>query len=167
MERRPQGTDGQGRWGQIGSFAFEMLTEAGENPVLRPGDLLQVALWTSLDAWIYCYYTDNEGTTYQILPHPVLTASPPNFFEGETAHVFPDPVRDRRLRLQIDASTVGQEVITCFATTRDVAMDLPPDLRSVTGTPVPAGVASRMFAAFEDLRDTQVAMRSATVTVVD
>lgn len=167
LERRPHGTDGQGRWGQVGPFAFEMSTEAGENPVLRPGDLLQVALWTSLDAWIYCYYTDNGGTTYQILPHPVLTASPPNFFEREIAHVFPDPVRDRRLRLQIDASTVGQEVITCFATTRDVAMDLPRDLRGITGIPVPADVASRLFAVFEGLTETPVAMRSATVTVMD
>jgi hypothetical protein len=167
LERRPHGAHGEGRWGQVGRFAFEMSTVAGENPVLRPGDLLQVALWTSLDAWIYCYYTDNEGTTYQILPHPVLTASPPNFFDGETAHVFPDPIRDRRLRLQIDASTVGQEVITCFATTRDVAMDLPRDLRGVTGAPVPAGVASRLFAAFERLTDTQVAVRSSTVTVME
>lgn len=167
LERRPSASDGEGRWGQVGRFIFEMSTQAGENPVLRPGDLLQIALWTSQDSWIYCFYSDSEGTTYQILPHPTLSASPSNFFEGEAAHVFPDPVRHRRLRLQIDASALGQEVVICFATTRDVGPDLPLDLRGVTGTPVPSGVAARMLAIFEGLTDTRVAMRSATVTVMD
>lgn len=167
LNLRPLSADANGHWGQVGPFAFQLSTQAGPNPVLRAGDRLELGFWLSQSGWVYCYYTESGGVTHQLLPHPAQSGTPPNYYEAHIAHVFPDAVQDRRLNFQIDASTVGEEVITCFATTRDVAADLPFDLRGVTGEPVPTAVAARLFAAFDGLENTRVAMRTETVTVLD
>ena len=169
IEMSSVSVDAEGRWSQVSPLRFEMVTEAGENPILRPGDTLSLAFWLSQDAWVYCFFTDSAGTVQQILPHPAQSASPPNFYEAEVIHIFPDPAREHRLhgRLRIQNNTVGEEVVTCFATSRDVGPDLPVDLRGVTGMPISSAESIRLTQTFENLTDTHLAITTATVTVLE
>ena len=141
LELRPPRPTTQADWGPDGAFTFQMSSQRGPNPAFRAGEKLEVLFRTGRDAWLYCFYTDAEGETVQMLPNPFqIGQEAPNFYEGGKLHLFPDPERLPRpdpFDIVINDDTLGTEVFRCLATPRDVRADLPAPLRGTSLDPVP------------------------------
>ncbi|MCK5276226.1 MAG: hypothetical protein KAR37_16345, partial [Alphaproteobacteria bacterium] len=59
----------------------------------------------------------------------------------------------------------GDELMTCFATARDVRADLPAALRTPDLAALPPGMDSRLHELFDGLADTEVARASLPISV--
>jgi len=158
-------------WGPDGAYSFQMTSQRGPNPVVQAGDRLQVLFRTGRDSWLYCFYTDAEGQTLQLLPNPFQAGvSNANFYGGGRVHLFPDPERLPRpdpFDITITDETTGIEVFHCIATPEDVSGALPGPLRGLSLEPVPARYASRLRTIFEEIAGRRVAEARMTVTVME
>ena len=148
-----------------GGFAFKLTTGAGEDPVLKLGDSLEIILRVDRDAWIYCFYFQADGSTIQIFPNPLLTGSSHNpKFIGGIQYTIPDK-KTFPFSMPIHAPT-GEELIKCFATTRDVSQDLPEELRGHSLDPLRGGKDAQLSNIFQRLPDVTVSEASVSITVV-
>ncbi len=165
---RPQQSTG---WGPDGAFTFQMTSQRGPNPAFRAGERLEALFRTGRDSWLYCFYTDSDGDTIQLLPN-VFQADQPqaNFYTGERVHLFPDPERSPRpdpFDLIINDDTVGTEIFRCIATARNVVAELPAPLRGNSFEPIPPRYATRLREIFEEIEGRTVAHASITVTILE
>lgn len=154
-------------WGPSNAISFEMTTPQGSNPILEPGDTLDVVFSLDADAWLYCFYTDARGETVQVLPNPFQADTPArNFFRGGLTHLFPDPSRDPFV-LEITDDTVGSETVQCFALDRDATDDLPKQLRGVRMEPLEPRLRANLDGLFTSVPDAAVSSARMTITVLD
>jgi hypothetical protein len=166
-ERPPERAD----WGPDGAFTFQMTSQRGPNPTFRAGEKLEALFRTGRDSWLYCFYTDANGTMIQLLPNAFQIDQPQaNFYAGGRLHIFPDPERLPRpdpFDLIINDDTVGIEVLRCIATARNVTADLPAALRGTSFDPIPPRYAGRLREIFEEIEGRTIANASITVTVLE
>ena len=149
-----------------GGFAFKLTTGAGEDPVLKLGDSLEIILRVDRDAWIYCFYFQADGSTIQFFPNPLVPESSHNLkFIGEIQYIIPDE-KTFPIKLPIRAPT-GEELIKCFAATRDVTQDLPEELRGRNLDPLKGGKDAQLSNIFQRLPDVTISEASVSITVVE
>jgi hypothetical protein len=153
--------------GEVGESAFllQMTSPRGAAPFYRPGEELTVFLRSDKAAWLTCFYIDTAGAVMKVLP---------NGFQGDQAaesriepgvlRALPDARRDP-FKFQFTATTLGEEVLKCFATTGDPAPHLPKPLLAPGFVPLSADLARRLDAVFHSLPDMLVAEAALTVTV--
>ena len=146
-------------------FAFQVTSPRGVGPVYKPGEDLQLLIRAGQPVWLYCFYVDSQGQITTIFPLP------PRLMKDRTAKIeagklvqLPDPNRDG-FRFRFNANTVGEELVSCYATTRDVTAELPATLFPDTLNPIPFLALDKLRQTFAALRDTQVAESLVTVTV--
>jgi len=158
-------------WGPDGAFTFQMTSQRGSNPTYRPGETFETLFRLARDAWLYCFYTDAEGATIQVLPNPFQTGqAQANFYSGGRLHLFPDPERlphPDPFDLTITADTKGIEVFRCIATSRDITGDLPQALRGQSLDPIDNRYALRLREIFEALEGASISNATMTVTVLE
>jgi hypothetical protein len=98
-----------------------LLATPGQGPVYRPGERLQLTITPSHDAHVWCYVQDATQRWMRILPNPF---SGPSRRPGGQALRLPG-----EMPFELLAETVkgpeGRETIACWATTVDVARELP------------------------------------------
>ena len=168
---RPERVPERADWGPDGAFTFQMTSQRGPNPTLRAGERLEALFRTGRDSWLYCFYTDADGTMIQLLPNVFQIDQPQaHFYAGGRVHLFPDPERLPRpdpFDLIINDDTVGTEVFRCIATARNVTADLPAPLRGTSFDPIPPRYASRLREIFEEIEGRTIASASITVTVLE
>ncbi|MCB1357856.1 MAG: DUF4384 domain-containing protein [Maritimibacter sp.] len=158
-------------WGPDGAFTFQMTSQRGQSPTYRPGEKFETLFRLSRDAWLFCFYTDSEGETIQLLPNPFqITQSAPNFYQGGKLHLFPD--KDRLPQpdpfdLTINGNTYGIESFRCYATSRDIRADLPAALRGTSLDPIEPKYAARLKEIFQSLEGASISTASMTVTVIE
>lgn len=150
----------------MGPFAFELTSDRGKNAAYKVGDSLQLLIRLDRRAWLYCFYRDAGGSLIQILPNPHFWG---NFkeprFEGGVLYRVPD---DQRFGFAFTVSPpAGQELVKCFAVSRDVTDDLPRKLRGNSLAPLPPGMALRLSPTFQELPDAVVSEASFVVTVTE
>lgn len=143
-------------------FAFQLTTPRGDAPVYKAGEDLELFLRTGQDAFVYCFYVDTAGTVAAVLPNPHRRAAPR--FSAGTLHLLPDPAHDP-FRFVFTADTVGEEMVACFAVTRDVTADLPAELFPAEMAPTPGLTLARLREVFAALPNAATAEAVVTVTV--
>jgi hypothetical protein len=168
---RPERVPERADWGPDGAFTFQMTSQRGPNPTFRTGEKLEALFRTGRDSWLYCFYTDADGNTTQLLPNAFQFDQPQaHFYAGGRVHLFPDPERLPRpdpFDLMINDDTFGTEVFRCIATARNVTADLPGPLRGTSFDPIPPRYATRLREIFEEIEGRTIASASITVTVLE
>ncbi|MCC5966864.1 MAG: DUF4384 domain-containing protein [Natronohydrobacter sp.] len=171
LDLRPANPNTISDWEPEGAFAFQMTSQRGPNPVFRAGEKLEVLFRTGRDTWLYCFYTNSEGHTVQLLPNPFQQDQPKaHFYTGGRAHLFPDPERQPRpdpFDIMITDDTVGTEVFRCIASPRDLRNDLPSELRGTSLEPISPRYITRLREIFEQLEGGTIAEARMTVTVLE
>jgi hypothetical protein len=106
------------------------------------GEAIQLAVAPSQDAHVYCYLQDETASVVRFFP---------NRFERDSrvtaARGLELPGR-QRFQLVMNASGVT-EVVSCFATARDVLPDLPVALVGIDFEPLPGVTLDALRAAFD------------------
>jgi hypothetical protein len=162
---RPMGNFGSLRdYDGVGPFAFILTSEQGNNAAYSFGDKMKFLIRLDRTAWVYCFYRDAVGSTTQIFPNPHFWQNHKQpRFEGGVLHTMPD---DQRFNFDFVVSPpTGQELVKCFAVSRDVTSDLPPALRGNTLKSMPRDLGMRLSPTFRELPDAAVSEASFVVTV--
>ncbi len=162
---RPKGNFGPLRdHDGMGPFAFQLTSNRGLNAAYRVGDTLQLLIRLDRKAWLYCFYRDAFGGMIQILPNPHFLS---NFqklaFKAGVLHTVPDADRFG-FEFKISPPS-GQELVKCFAVSRDVSSELPKILRGNSLAPLPDGTDLRLSPTFQKLPNAAVSEASFVVTV--
>lgn len=148
-----------------GAFALQLTSPKGDTPIYRPGEQLTLFMRLGQTASVYCFYVDSKGGVLTVLPNRFSgNDSSANRFVAKTLHRLPDPDRDQ-FSFKFTNDTTGEEVVECFASTRDVRADLPPALFPDQIAPVPFLTLAQLRKLFADLKDTKISEASVTVTV--
>jgi hypothetical protein len=152
---------------EVGESAFllQMTSPRGAAPFYRPGEELTVFLRSDREAWLTCFYVDTAGAVTRVLPNSLQPdQGSDNHITAGVLRALPDP-RSDPFKFQFTATTLGEEVLKCFATTSDPASHLPEELLAPGFVPLSADLARRLEAVFHSLPDTLVAEAALTVTV--
>ncbi|MDP6875058.1 MAG: DUF4384 domain-containing protein [Alphaproteobacteria bacterium] len=162
---RPKGDFGNLRDNDgLGPFAFHLTSDRGKNAAYAIGDHMQLLIRLDREAWVYCFYRDAAGATIQILPNPHFWQNHRQAnFKGGVLYTVPEESRFN-FEFTVQPPT-GQELVKCFAVSRDVTADLPAALQGRTLAPMPRDLAMQLPAAFHELPDTAVSEASFVVTV--
>lgn len=148
-----------------GAFAFQLTSPKGTAPIYRPGDELNLFLRLGQEASVYCFYVDSKGGILTVLPNRFNSANPKaNRFAAKVLQRLPDASRDS-FKFVFTSDTAGEEIVVCFASTRDARADLPNALFAEQAGPVPFLGLEQLRKLFGDLKDTKVSEASVTVTV--
>ena len=150
----------------LGPFEFKLTSKRGNNPIYKVGENIDLLIKVGKDAWTYCFYHQADGKIIQIFPNPHfwrrfksphLTAGKIHTVPGKTTFPF-----DLKL-----TPPLGNEMIKCFAATRDVTNDLPVSLRGKSLAPLQISDIRDLSARFRKLPYTAIAETSLVITVVD
>ena len=149
-----------------GAFAFQVTSPKGSAPIYRPRDELTLFVRLGQEASVYCFYVDSNGGILTVLPNRVGSGeSRSNRFAAKVLHRLPDAGRDP-FKFIFTADTAGEELVVCFASTRDVRADLPAALFPEEVKVVPFLTLEQLRQLFANLKDSKVSEASVTVTVV-
>lgn len=148
-----------------GNFAFQVTTPHGVSPTYKVGDELQLLVRSGKDAWGYCFYIDSKGQVQPIFPIPTRMAGESNNrLRAKMLIKWPDPGKDK-FRFRFNADSLGEELVSCFASNRDVRRDLPDSLFPQQMVPVPFLTLDKLRNLFRGINGAQVAESLVTVTV--
>lgn len=147
------------------SVAFQVTTPQGISPTYRAGDSLQLLIRAAREAWLYCFYIDSKGDIETIFPLP------PRLAAGRTAHLapnrlfkLPDPSKDA-FNFRFNAKTTGEELVSCFAASRDIKSDLPASLFPDQITPVPFLTLKKLHQIFGAVDRAQITEALVTISL--
>jgi len=145
--------------GAHGPLHLRLTSDKGPNPVYRVGESLTLGVRVDRTAHVYCFYRDSAGTVVKVLPNrhrSHLSAPEAGYYQigGSKSAV----------KLAV-TSPPGQEQMTCYATDRNVAEDLPAAIRSDRHAELPPEVANRLDQLFHHLPDTRLSRATLPITV--
>ena len=148
----------------LGPISFQLSTPRGPDPAYRIGEKLDLLIRLGRDAWVYCFYRQENGETTQIFPNPHfwLKFREPKL-PGGKLHTIPGPdIFPFEFVLREPA---GLELVKCFAVSRDVTRELPNEFRGTTLSSLPQGSDMRLSSVFRRLPDVTLSEASVAVTV--
>jgi hypothetical protein len=146
-------------------YVFEVTTERGVNPVFRAGDVLNLRIRLNRRAWVYCFYVNSMGGVTPIFPLPSdMAGNRKNPLKPKRTMLLPDPAVDK-FRFRFTAETVGEELVSCYATGRDVARDLPDEMFPEKPAVVPFLTLDTVRQRFRMLPDAAVTESLITMTI--
>lgn len=147
------------------NYSFEVTTTRGTNPVFKVGDELNLRISLGREAWVYCFYVDSAGGVTPIFPLPVdLAHGRVNPLAARKTVLLPDPAHDK-FRFRFSADTTGEELVSCYATRRDVGSSLPPGMFPDKVTTVPFLTLDAVRERFRSLAEASVTEALVTMTV--
>ncbi len=148
-----------------GTFTLQLTTPRGPNPTYREGERLKVLVRAGKDAWLYCFYMNAKGQVIQIIPNRFQRDRRlGHFVKRGVLYTIPDPKRDR-FRFQFDYGVTGQEMLKCYAVTKDVMSALPAILQGREFKRLPAHTALRLTSIFSNLEDAKMSKSSLIIAV--
>ena len=149
-----------------GPFSFQVTTPKGVAPVYNVGDELTLLLRVGRDAWVYCFYVDSRQQIFPIFPPPrPEIPSVANKVPAKALLKVPDPAKDT-FKFRLTADTLGEEVVACFATVRDVRPELPAVLFPSKLAPIPFLTLHQLRENFSKLAGAKVSESLVTVTIL-
>lgn len=140
-------------------LTLRLSTARGDMPAFTIGETFDLTVQLSRDAWLYCFYRQVDGRIVKFFPNPHHEDA---WMKGGREHRVPGAIYPFELEF---AEPPGMELLTCFATGRDVRADLPAALRVPDWGAVPPGLDSRLHELFDELTDTDVARASLPIAV--
>ena len=154
---------------------------AGESSTLSIGEKWNLGVFVNKPAWIYCYYffankqDPEKNKTIMIFPNPVTWS------EYKTPRIPPQKIisiprsahskNTQKASVSFTASPpIGTELVKCFASQRDITMDLPEELRGkeieANSLPtLPDQMGSMLSDIFRDV-DPMISESSLLITVI-
>jgi hypothetical protein len=147
-----------------GPFAFHLTSDRDKNAAYRIGERMNLLIRLDRDAWTYCFYTQADGKTIQILPNPEFWkhAKEPRLAR-DVVHTIPG---DKLFPFNFEfVPPTGMELVKCFAASRDVTAELPKVMQGRTLTPLPRDLALQLSNAFRQLQNVAISEASFVVTL--
>lgn len=138
---------------------LRLTTARGDRPSFSIGENFDLTVEMTRAAWLYCFYRQVDGTVVKLFPNPHHGDAR---LEGGVAHGIPGDIYPSEMAF---AEPPGNELLTCYATSRDVRADLPSLLQVPDFGTLPAGMDARLHEIFDGLKDTVVARDSMLITV--
>ncbi|MEG3619794.1 DUF4384 domain-containing protein [Magnetovibrio sp. PR-2] len=163
----PQSTFGDLRENDnLGPIGFTLTTNKGDDPSYKIGEKMDLAIRLSRDAWVYCFYQQADGNTIQIFPNPhFLNIYSEPKLEGRHVHIIPgETTFPFDLKFQ---PPLGEELLKCFAVSKNVTSQLPKALRGMSLSPLPQSLARKLAHTFRALPNASVSEASVVITVVE
>jgi hypothetical protein len=147
-----------------GPFAFHLTSDRGKDAAYRIGEQMSLVIRLDSDAWVYCFYRQVDGKTVQILPNPEFWKhNREPRLKGGVPHTIPGGALFP-FEFQF-VPPAGVELVKCFAVSRDVTEELPPELRGKSLDPLSRGVGLSLSSLFRRLPDAAVSEASFVVTL--
>ena len=149
----------------LGPIAFSLTTSRGEDPAYHVGEKMNIILRVDRDAWVYCFYHQANRETIQIFPNPHFWSvmKEPKLKGGIVNTIPGDQTFPFDLNVQ---PPLGEELLKCFATSKDVTSKLPKPLRGLSLEPMKRSVTENLSNIFRSLEGVAVSEASVAVTVV-
>ena len=144
----------------LGPFNFHLTSDRGASPVYQIGDKLSLKISLGNDAWVYCFNLATDGRLYWLFPNPYHKEAR---LKGGSPLTIPGDLFPYELTM---AGPPGNELLKCFAVSRDIAADLPPVLRGFDiETPLPKAMVRTLAPIFQQLPDVFMSEASIVVTL--
>jgi len=150
----------------LGPFNFHLTSARGTNPVYHVGDKLKLVISLDSDAWVYCFNFSTDNKLYQLFPNPHYWKKhkEPHFAGG-----VPITMPDKNYELYpYDFKVVeppGNELVKCFAASRNVTSELPQYLQGRTNEALPKNIARNLSSIFQQLPDVAISEASFIMTI--
>jgi hypothetical protein len=150
----------------LGPFNFHLTSARGTNPVYHVGDKLKLVISLDSDAWVYCFNFSTDNKLYQLFPNPHYWKKhkEPRFAGG-----VPITMPDENYELYpYDFKVVeppGNELVKCFAASRNVTSELPQYLQGRTNEALPKNIARNLSSIFQQLPDVAISEASFIMTI--
>jgi hypothetical protein len=142
-----------------GDLGFQLTTERGEAPFYQVGDELKLLMQSTEAAFAYCFYVDAQGAVQTILPLPASVTASSNRLEPGVLRTIPEG----NVVFRFTDASVGEELVTCFATRREIQPELPMVLFPTEFGTIPNIDIARLRGLFGFYTDAGVT--EATVTI--
>ena len=164
---RPKGDFGSIRDNDgLGPFRFHLTSDRGKDPVYHIDENLKLKILLGHDAWVYCFDYSPDGKVYQLFPNPPfwdkhkeprLGGGVPIMMPDEKKELFPYKL--------VVAGPPGNELIKCFAASRDVTSELPKELRGLSDNALPQNMVENLPSRFQQLPDVAISEQSFIMTI--
>ena len=151
---------------RLGPFSLQLTSDRGKNPRYQIGEKMHLKIRLDREAWLYCFYQQVDGGMIQMLPNRFFWEkfSTPKF-KGGILHTIPG---EDTYPFNFDITApAGNEMVTCFATSKDVTSDLPAALRGRNFDQIAVKTQRRLSRIFRQLPGAAVSETSLSVTVVE
>ena len=145
-------------------FSFHLTTDKGPAPTYAAGEFIQLLLRSSINAHVYCYYVDTKGNIMNIVP--LMIKGKAHYSKVKAEEIVRIPNESVSLRFRITDATLGEEIITCFASDKDVRGQLPAQLFPKTNQIIPLLNLAGLRKKFSSLRGYSIAESTVTATIV-
>lgn len=139
--------------------AVTVLSDRGQTPVYRPQETLSLAVETSRNAYLYCYYRDDNGAVARIFPNRFQPD--PYVAGGKTIRI---PSQTSPFQILFDRPGAREEV-ACLASDRELSLQLPDALKQEDLTPLPVGNMDDLIAVYKGLDRTGLAVSRLSIAV--
>ena len=136
-----------------------VLTDKGAKPAYRVGEALSLQVQTSGNAYLYCYYRDAQGLVARIYPNRF---QPDALIVGNKPQLIPSPQAPFSIRFDRPGA---REEIACVASDRELAMQLPPELKTEDLAPLPVASIDDLLQKFRTIDKTGLAVERLPITV--
>jgi len=166
---RPKGDFGSIRDNDgLGPFRFHLTSDRGTQPVYHIDENLKLKILLGHDAWVYCFDYSSDGKVYQLFPNPLfwnkhkeprLGGGVPIMIPDEKEELFPYKL--------VVAGPPGNELIKCFAASRDVTSELPKELRGLSNDALPQNIVGGLPSRFQQLPDVAISEASFIMTILE
>jgi hypothetical protein len=142
-----------------GPIDLRLASDRGRNPIYYVGDEANLIVSVSQTAWLYCFDRFADGRLFKLIPNK---HSPEAKLTGPRRYTIPGEIAPYILRVK---EPVGVDVVKCFATSRNVTVDLPPSLRSLEAQELPKGTDARLSTIFRAIPGARVSEASMVITI--
>ncbi len=142
-------------------LGLELVTEKGAAPEYRVEEVLRLAVTTSQDSYVYCYYRDDRGQIARIFPNSFQPD--PYAIGGKTLQI---PSQDALFDIVFERPGVQEEVV-CLASYKEVGTKLPEAYKVADLTPLPVDSMSQLVSSFSRIDPTHLARARVTIRVAD
>ena len=112
-------------------LSVSVTTPKGPSPTYKVKEALAMTVTTSRDAFIYCYYSDANGSIARVFPNRF---SPDPYVAGGKSTTIPG--KNSRFGIVFDEPGAEEEVL-CIASERELGRRLPDDLKKEALKPLP------------------------------
>jgi len=136
-----------------------MTTPKGSRPTYRVRESLAMTVTTSRDAYLYCYYSDANGTVARIFPNKF---APDSYVAANKPTAIPG--KDARYGIVFDKPGASEEIL-CLASEREVGLRLPDALKQQDLTPLPVASLDDVAAAYRRADTTRTAEARLPITI--
>lgn len=144
-------------------FAFQVTTQRGTSPAYKSGEELKILIRSGRDAWVYCYYIDSKSQVSPILPASKKYTN--NKVAAQSIRIFPSPSVDP-LTLIVNSETSGEELISCFASTKDISSIIPNDLVPEKAGIIPYLTLDKLRQIYSEIKDARISESIITINII-